>query len=134
VTVDKQGVYILYFFFSFSFFFGHFIYLHFKSSLLSQFSLQKLPIPSSLPLLLLGFSPTYLLPPHSPGIPLCWGTEPSQDQGPLLPLISNKAILCYSWSHGLLLFSYSLSLFPFVSLFSLRFRLYVQKTVGVAFA
>jgi hypothetical protein len=28
--------------------------------------------------------------------------EPSQDQGPLLPLMTNKAILCYicDWSHG----------------------------------
>jgi hypothetical protein len=34
-------------------------------------------------------------------IPLHWGIEPSQDQGPLLPLVSNKAILCYicRWSH-----------------------------------
>ena len=39
---------------------------------------------------------------HSPGIPLHWGIKPSQDQGPLLPLMTNKAILCYicSWSHG----------------------------------
>ena len=32
-----------------------------------------------------------------------WGTEPSQDQGPLLPLMTYQAILlCYicSWSHG----------------------------------
>ena len=37
-----------------------------------------------------------------PGIPPHRGTEPSQDQGSLLPLMSNKAILCYifSWSHG----------------------------------
>jgi hypothetical protein len=30
------------------------------------------------------------------------GIEPSQDQGPFLPLLSNKSILCYiySWSHG----------------------------------
>jgi hypothetical protein len=36
------------------------------------------------------------------GSPLHWGIESSQDQGPLLPLMSNKAILCYicSWSHG----------------------------------
>ena len=32
---------------------------------------------------------------------LHWGIEPAQDQGPLLPLMSNKAILCYicGWSH-----------------------------------
>ena len=36
------------------------------------------------------------------GIPLHWGIEPSQDQGPLLPFMPNKAILCYifGWSHG----------------------------------
>jgi hypothetical protein len=48
--------------------------------------------------------PTQGIPsPHS-GIPLHWDIEPSQDQGPLLPLMTDKAILCYicSWSHGLL--------------------------------
>jgi hypothetical protein len=31
-----------------------------------------------------------------------WGIDPSQDQGPLLPLMPNKAILCNicGWSHG----------------------------------
>jgi hypothetical protein len=40
-----------------------------------------------------------LLP--SPGISLHWNIESSQDQGPLLPLMSDNAILCYicSWSH-----------------------------------
>lgn len=49
-------------------------------------------------------SPTYpLLPPH-PSIPLHWCIKLSQDQGPLLPLMPNEAILCYigSWSHWLL--------------------------------
>jgi hypothetical protein len=65
----------------------------------------KYPIPFSLPLLLWGCSPTHppthpLLPPH-PGIPLHWGIEPSQDQEPLLPLMSDNVILCYicRWSH-----------------------------------
>jgi hypothetical protein len=46
-------------------------------------------------------SPTHPLPLPGPDIPLQWGIKPSQDQGPLLPLISNKAILCYicSWRH-----------------------------------
>jgi hypothetical protein len=47
-------------------------------------------------------SPTHpLLPPHS-WIPLHWGIEPSQDQGPLLPLMPDKAILCYicDWNPG----------------------------------
>ena len=47
-------------------------------------------------------SPTHPLLLPGPGIPLHWGIEPSQDQGPLLPLMSNKPNLCYigSWSHG----------------------------------
>jgi hypothetical protein len=48
------------------------------------------------------------LPIHSPtlsslsSIPLHWGIKHSQAQGPLLPLMSNKAILCHicGWSHG----------------------------------
>ena len=38
----------------------------------------------------------------SPGIPLHWGIEPPQAQGPLLPLMSNKVILCHicGQSHG----------------------------------
>ena len=44
------------------------------------------------------------LPPPDPGIPLHWGIESSQDQGPLFPLIQDKAILCFicCWSHGFL--------------------------------
>jgi hypothetical protein len=40
--------------------------------------------------------------PFCPSIPLCWGIEPSQDQGPHLPMMLDKAILCNicSWSHG----------------------------------
>ena len=36
------------------------------------------------------------------GIPLHWNIEPSPDQRPLLPLMTDKAILCYicGWSHG----------------------------------
>jgi hypothetical protein len=41
-----------------------------------------------------------LLP--DPGIPLHWGIEPSQDQGPPLPLIPNKVILYHicGWCHA----------------------------------
>jgi hypothetical protein len=40
--------------------------------------------------------------PHHSSIPLCWGIKSPQDQGPPLPLLSGKAILCYIciWSHG----------------------------------
>jgi hypothetical protein len=46
--------------------------------------------------------PTHLFLPFLPGIPLHWGIEHSQDQRLLLPLMSNKVILCHicSWSHG----------------------------------
>jgi hypothetical protein len=49
-------------------------------------------------LFLLTYPPTPL-PVH--GIPPHWGFETSKDQRPLLPLIINKAILCYicGWSH-----------------------------------
>jgi hypothetical protein len=55
--------------------------------------LQKPPIPSATLL-----TNPLLIP--CAGIPLHWGIEPSQDQGPLLSLMSHKAILCYicSWS------------------------------------
>ena len=41
------------------------------------------------------YSPTQPFPVPYPDISLHWGIEPSQDQEPLLPLMSNKAILCY---------------------------------------
>ena len=49
--------------------------------------------------------PTHPLSIPSSGIPLHWGIEPSKDLGPLLPLMSDKAILCYicGWSHVSLL-------------------------------
>ena len=40
------------------------------------------------------------------GIPFHCGTEPSQEQGPLLPLVTDKTILCYKW--GLEFHVYSL--------------------------
>jgi hypothetical protein len=63
-----------------------------------------LPFPASVRVL------SHLLPPPPPPppptpcplIPLHWGIEPSKDQGPLLPLMLEKAILSYmcGWSHG----------------------------------
>jgi hypothetical protein len=46
--------------------------------------------------------PTHPLLSSRPGIPLHWDIEHPQAQGPLLPLMSNKAILCHicSQSHG----------------------------------
>jgi hypothetical protein len=44
---------------------------------------------------------THPLSLPGPDILLYWGIEPSKDQGPLLPLMSHKVILCYicTWSH-----------------------------------
>jgi hypothetical protein len=46
--------------------------------------------------------PTHSLPFTHIGILLYWGIEQPQAQGPFLPLMSNKAILCHIWgrSHG----------------------------------
>jgi hypothetical protein len=96
------------FFFSFLFFsfvLFYWIFSLFTSQMLSPFpvSLLETPYPTIPPLLLWGCSSTLLpllLP--CPGIPLHWGIKPSQDQGLFLPLMSNKAILCYicGRSHG----------------------------------
>jgi hypothetical protein len=66
------------------------LYLHFKCYPLSWFPLWKPSIIYPLP-----FSPTHPLLLSCPGIPLHWGIEHSQDQKPLLTLMSNKAILWY---------------------------------------
>jgi hypothetical protein len=39
--------------------------------------------------------PPHPLPPHRPSIPPHWGIKPSQNQGPPLPLMPDKAILWY---------------------------------------
>jgi hypothetical protein len=89
-------------------FISYFIYLHFKCYLPSQFPLHKNLIhhlspciyesapPSALPFLL-----------QQPSIPLSWVIEPPQDQGAPLPVIPDKASLCYifSWSHEYPLFT-----------------------------
>jgi hypothetical protein len=76
-------------------------YLHLKCYALSRTPLQKPPMPS--PPLPVSMKVLPNPPIHScPGIPLYWGIEPHQTQELLLPLVSNKAILCHisSWSHG----------------------------------
>jgi hypothetical protein len=59
--------------------------------------------PFTLPLR--GCSNTYPLQPYSSSITLPWVNKPLQDQGPPLPLMPDKAILCCicSWSLGSLL-------------------------------
>jgi hypothetical protein len=77
----------------FSFFkIGYFTCLHFKCYPLSRLPLCKPPIPFPLTLLLWECSPTHPpTPTHCPNIPLHWGIKPSQDQGPPLPSMPNKA-------------------------------------------
>ena len=66
--------------------------------MLSLFLVSPMKTPYSLPRF--PCSPTHPLLLPGPGIPLHWGIEPSQDQWRLLPLISDKAILCCigSWN------------------------------------
>jgi hypothetical protein len=68
----------------FLFFIRFFLYLHFKFYLLFLFPLQKLPIPSPF-----ACSPTHPFPLPCPGISLHWDIKPAQDQGPLLPVMSD---------------------------------------------
>jgi hypothetical protein len=87
------------------FLFFYWIFSLFTFQMLSPFQVtpQKPPFPSLSPCFYEGVPPpTHPLPPPHPGIPLYWGIEPLQDQGPLLPLMPDKAIFCYihGWSHG----------------------------------
>jgi hypothetical protein len=78
------------------FFIRYFLYLHFKFNPFRLFPSEPPPPP------FLPCSPTHPFPLPCPGIPLHRAIEPSQDQGPLLSLMSDKVILCYicSWSLG----------------------------------
>ena len=80
----------------FNHFIGYFLQLHFKCYPFFQFPPWRPLIPSSSPSFCESVPPsTYPLLPPCPGIPLHWVIKPSQDQGPLLPFMSNKAILGY---------------------------------------
>ena len=70
------------------------LYLHFKC-----YPLSWLPYPCFYEGVLTFIHS--LLPPH-PCIPLSWGIQPSQEHGPLLLFMPDKATLCYicDWSHG----------------------------------
>jgi hypothetical protein len=87
------------------YYYYYWIFSLFTFQVLSPFQVPtaKPTIPSSFPCFYEDvLPPTYPLLPPYPWIPLHWGIEPSQDQGPLLPLMPNKAILCYicNWNHG----------------------------------
>ena len=75
-------------------FFYYFLYLHFKC-----YPLSPSESPISHPHLAPPLTHPLLIP--CPGTPLHWGIEPSQGQGPLLPLMLDKDILCHicSGSH-----------------------------------
>jgi hypothetical protein len=81
-----------------SFFFNWIFYL-FTFQMLSPFLVfpsTNPPIPSPSRCFCEGAPPpTHPLPTHCPSISLHWGIEPSQDQGPPLPLMLDKTILCY---------------------------------------
>jgi hypothetical protein len=89
------------------YFFYWLLYLHFKCCLSFHFPLCIPPhpptIPSSsiLPLFRCSTIHQTLFPHHCSTIPLCCGFKPSQDLGPDLTLMTDKAIFCYicSWSH-----------------------------------
>jgi hypothetical protein len=81
------------------FFIFYWLFYLFTFQMLSPFPvspLQTFPIP--LPPASMRVLPPHSLPPLYPSIPLHWGIEPSQDQGPPLLLMPDKAICCYSCS------------------------------------
>jgi hypothetical protein len=73
-------------------FIGYFIYLHFKCYPFPSFPSTNLLSPPP-PLCFYEGAPP--LPPHHPTIPLPWGIQPPQNEGSPLPLMPDKAILCY---------------------------------------
>ena len=71
---------------------GYFIHLHFKCYPFPGFPSVNTLFQPPLPYFHEGAPPLpYLLLPHCPSIPLHWDSKPSQDQGPLLPLMPDKA-------------------------------------------
>ena len=82
---------------------GYFNYLHFKCCPPSLCPLPNPLIPSPSPLPLRGGTPPTHTLQHQPStIPLHWDIKPPQNQRSPLPLIPDKAVLCYicTWSHG----------------------------------
>jgi hypothetical protein len=71
-----------------NYYYYYLIFSLFTFQMLSPFLVSPLKIPYL-------YSPTHPFPLPGPGIPLYWVIEPSQDQGPLFPWMTNLAILCY---------------------------------------
>ena len=85
----------MFLYFLFFFFYYYYFYLQFKCCPTSWSPFRKPPIPSLLPF---ASPPTHPLLPHCSSIPLQWGLKSPQDQEHPLPLMSDKAILCYIYS------------------------------------
>ena len=83
--------YLSWFIFLLCFFYQIVLYSHFKCHQFSQFPLQN-PLLSPFP----APQPTHSHSLNSTN----WGIEPSQDLGPLLPLMTNQAILSYIYSQS----------------------------------
>ena len=71
---------------------------------LSQTPHPILALPTPLCLYECAPPPIHPLLPHLSSIPLYWSIKPPQNQGPSLPLMSDKTILCYMcmWRYGFL--------------------------------
>jgi hypothetical protein len=80
--------------FFFRFLLDIFFFLHFKCQIIRS-PLWKPPFPSPIPLPLWVCSPHPSLLPSCPGIPPILGHWTHSGQEPLLPLMSNKDILCH---------------------------------------
>ena len=77
--------------------------------MVSHFLVSILKSPYPLPSRLLTKPHT---PVSFPENPLQWDTEPSQDQRPLLPLVTDKTILCYKWGLEFHVYSLVVGLVP----------------------
>jgi hypothetical protein len=94
-------LYISYFFQFFCFFFCR-IFSLFTFQIFSPFQVSpsETPYPIPFPLTKWGCFSTHPLLSFCLGIPLHWDIKDPQAQGPLLPLRSNKAILCHICSRS----------------------------------
>ena len=92
------------YFLCFCFFFFNWIFYFFRFQMLYPFSVSppQTPFPTLSPSFYEGAPINPFTPASRLGIPLHWGIQPSEDQGLLLPLMPDKAILCYirRWSQG----------------------------------